>query len=263
MKLSLLDIVQDILSDMDSDEVNSISDTLESAQVANIVKSTYFALMSNRNWPHLKQGISLEASGDMAKPTHMKLGDNVKEISFINYDKVRDGETRKRYEAVKWREPDDFLRHTNNRNSTQSNIQTVVDYSGIDLLVRNDTAPTYYTSFDDVHVVFDSYDSSVDDTLQSSKVQAQAYVAPTWAHADSFIPNLPEEAFTLLLEEAKSRAQLKLRQVQDAKAEQEAGRQNRWLARKAWRVSGGVKYPNYGRGGHKSTNSPYFDKNNK
>jgi len=107
-------------------------------------------------------------------------------------------------------------------------------------------------------VVFDSYDIAVDDTLQESKVQAQGYVFPLWTTSDSFIPDLPEEAFTLLLEEAKSRASLKLKQVQDVKAEQEAGRQNRWLARKDWRVHGGIQYPSYGRNNQKSIKDPTF-----
>jgi hypothetical protein len=251
MKMTLLQIVQDILNDMDSDEVNSIDDTTESVQVAQIVKSTFFALISNRNWPHLRRSISLDSSTELSKPTHMTLGENVKELSFINYNKIGVGETRKRYAPVSWAEPDDFLRHTNQRNSDEANIVVVSDYTGVELLIRNDQAPTYYTSFDDTHVVFDSYDVGVDDILQESKVQAQGYVAPSWSHTDGAIPDLPEEAFTLLLEEAKSRCSMKLRQMADQKAEQEAGRQNRWLSRKAWRVQGGIKYPNYGRGSSK------------
>lgn len=258
MKMSLIELVQDILNDLDSDEVNSINDTQESAQIAQIVKSTYFALISNRNWPHLKKGISLEAPGTTATPTHMKLSDNVKELSFINYNKARDGETRKKYQSVRWVEPDDFLRATNQRNNDEANIDIITDPSGIELLIRNDQAPTYYTSFNDTHVVFDSYDSAVDDTLQESKVQAQGYVNPVWLPEDDFIPDLPEEAFTLLLEEAKSRASLKLKQTQDVKAEQEAGRQNRWLSRKDWRVHGGIQYPDYGRRGGKMHRDPTF-----
>lgn len=71
---------------------------------------------------------------------------------------------------------------------------------------------------------------------------------PTWTHLDDAVPDLPDEAFTLLKEEAKSRAMLRLKQVADQKSEQEARRQNQWLSRKQWRVNGGVKYPNYGLG---------------
>lgn len=49
-KMNLLELVQDILNDLNADNVNSIDDTIESQQVAQIVKSTYFALMHVRNW---------------------------------------------------------------------------------------------------------------------------------------------------------------------------------------------------------------------
>ena len=45
MKFTLLEMVQEILSDMDSDEVDSIEDTVEAEQVATIVRSTYLAMM--------------------------------------------------------------------------------------------------------------------------------------------------------------------------------------------------------------------------
>lgn len=251
MKLTLLEIVQDILNDMDGDEVNSIDDTFESAQVAQIVKSTYFAMISNRNWPHTKQAINIDPSGDAALPTHMVLQQEIKELVFINYNKVKKDETRKLYKSIKWLEPDDFLRVTNRRNNDESNIDVIVDPTGVELLVKNDLAPTYYTSFDDTTLVFDSYDIEVDTTLQSSKIQAQAYVMPSWSQVDDFIPDLPSEAFTALLEESKSKAMFKLKQVSDIKAEQEANRQQRWLSRKAWRAHGGIRYPNYGRNARK------------
>ena len=252
-KMTLLEIVQDILSDMDSDEVNSIDDTMEAQQVAQIVKSTYIAMMSNRNWPHLKKAVQIQASGTTALPTHMTLQDSIKEMVLINYNVVKTGETRRRYQKVRWLEPEEFLRKSNNLNSDAANVDIIQDTTGVELLIRNDVAPQYYTSFNDTTLVFDSYDNTVDSTLQMSKIQAQAYVMPTWTHTDASIPDLPDEAFTALLEEAKSRASMKLKQSIDSKAEQEASRQNRWLSRKAWRAEGGVKFPNYGRGSRKSS----------
>lgn len=259
MKMSLIEMVQDILSDMDSDEVNSFDDTAEAAQVAQIVKSTYFAMMSNRNWPHLRRAIQITPSGDGALPTHMIVQEAIKELCFINYNKVKVGETRKVYQPIKYLYPDDFLRVTNKRNNDNADIDVILDPTGVELLVKNNTAPTYYTSFDDSTLVFDSYDNLVDSTLQESKVQAQAYLMPTWRHVDDAIPNLPDEAFTALLEESKSRAMLKLKQVQDVKAEQEATRQQRWLSRKARKVEGGVRYPDYGRGRNSSRKDSTFN----
>ena len=62
MQKTLLQIVQSILDEMDADNVNSIGDTIESIQVASIVRDCYEELLSNRNWPHMKQLIQLEAS---------------------------------------------------------------------------------------------------------------------------------------------------------------------------------------------------------
>lgn len=257
MKKSLLDITQEILSDMDSDEVNSIDETVEATQVAEIVRSTYFAMISNRNWPHTRRSVNLVASGDASYPTHMRVEEDFKELCFINYDKASHGETRKKFLPIKWVEPDDFLRVTNSRNNDSQNVDIITDYTGVTLMVFNDRHPTYYTSFDDNNLVFDSYDNEVDTTLQSTKTQAMAYVIPKWEQVDDFIPDLPSEAFTALIEEAKSRCMLRLKQVQDIKAEQEANRQQRWLSRKAWTVHGGIRMANYGRR-RRSSSEPTF-----
>lgn len=247
MRQSLLDIVQEILSDMDSDEVNSITDTEEAEQVASIVRSTFRAMMVNRDWPHQRKLVKFIASGNTALPTHMTIESVVKRMISVSYNKAGAGDTSKKYQSVKYLEPDAFLRRQNSLNSDNANVDICIDPTGVELLIRNDIQPQYFTSFDDRVLVFDSYDSSVDDTLQNSKVQAMAYVLPSWTHSDTAIPDLPDEAFPLLIEESKSKCSFKLRQFRDEKSEIEAGRQNRWLSRKARRVNGGIQYPNYGR----------------
>jgi len=261
-KSTLIEIVQDILSDMTDDVVNSIDDTEASIQVAQIVKSTYQAMMSNRNWPHTKQLLHLYASTDSDLPTHMSIEEDIKEMISIFYDKRKQGETRLLYQEVKWKDPDDFLRMINGRNSDSDNTVVVTDPSGVVLLLQNNKSPSYYTSFDDDTLVFDSWDNDVEDTLQTHKTQARAYVTPTFSMVDTYIPDLPEEAFAALIEEAKSRAQLKLHQQQDVKSEQEAGRQQRWLSRKAWRVNGGIRYPDYGRRNRQYYRDPTFKDQN-
>lgn len=245
--MTLLEMTQDIMNDMDSDEVNSIDDTFESQQVAQIIKTCYYELIANRNWPHTKKSLQLESSGDTSYPTHMSISEEVKELCFINYNKAKVDETKKLYKPVRWLEPDDFLRVTNNRNSDSDDVDVIQDYTGVELLVNNDKAPEYYTTFDDKNIVFDSYDSEVDDTLQKSKTQCQAYVIPDWEASDDFIPDMPAEAFPGFLEESKSTAMFKLKQITDQKAEQKASRQQRWLARKDWSINGGIKTPDYGR----------------
>lgn len=247
-KLTLLEIVQDILNDADSDQVNSINGTVESLQVAQIVKTSFFEIIANRNWPHLRRTISLENILDISKPTHLKLPSRIKELNFFNYNKRRDdAPTKSSYDLVQYKEPEDFLVQANRLNSLEDNIVEVIDFGGIKFLVRNDKQPQFYTSFDDEHLVCDSWDLFFENTLQGSQSQALVYQEPEWVHDDSAIPDLPSEAFPALLAEAKSTAFVVLKQQVNSKAEQKADRQQKWLSRKAWRVSGGVKYPDYGR----------------
>lgn len=247
MKQTLLSMTQEILNDMDSDEVNSINDTVESQQVANIIKSCYNEMLSNRNWPHLRKLVQFDSLADIGKPNYMKLPSGIKELILFKYNCQTEDKTNILYRDVTYKEPDSFLRFVSQRNSESDNVIAVQDFSGTTLLIQNDKAPQYWTSFDDCHIVTDSYDKSVDDTLKSSKTQCMAYIEPTWVHTDTAVPALPEEAFAALIEEAKSTAFIVLKQMANQKAEQKAGRQNRWLSRKAWKAHGGIDYPNYGR----------------
>lgn len=250
-KKSLLKIVQDILNDLDSDEVNSINDTVESMQVAQIVQSCYEELSTNRNWPHQKRIMQLEASGTLSRPNYLKIPPEVKELLQFKYEKSKVDEDKLQYLDVKFLYPDEFLQLTCSRDSSADNVQTVLDTSGVSLLIFNDKAPEYWTTFDDEWLVCDSYDLEVDSTLQKSKTQIVCYKELDFSLVDDFIPEMPSEAFPLLVEEAKSTAFLVLKQMANQKAEQKAGRQQRWLSRKAWKAHGGIRYENYGRKGNK------------
>lgn len=247
MKQTLLEIVQDILSDVEGDEVNSISDTEESEQVARHVKAAYRAIVSKSVWPHTRRAVALVPRSDSSFPTHMTVKEELKELISVRYNTAKLGETRKTYKELSYLDPDKFLVKLNARDNDSATVDVVIDDSGIELLINNNKAPQYYTSFDDVSVIFDSYDSAVDSTLQASKLQAQGYIIPEFTISDDFIPDLPVDAFSLLYEESVSRVQLKMRQFQDQKAEAESQKQSRWQSRKSWVVAGGINYPNYGR----------------
>lgn len=248
-KLTLLDMVQDILNDTDSDLVNSINDTVESLQAAQIVKTSYFELMASRNWPHLRASMQLDSVSDTNRPTHLKLPVGVKELIFFNYNKPSlDNPGKPRFDKVNYLDPEAFLAKTNKRNLQESNIIPVVDFGGGPILIRIDKQPSYYTSFDDEYLVTDSFESSAGGTLSGSNTQCLAYLEPIWTVSDTFVPDLPADAFPSLLAEAKSTAFMVLKQVPNQKAEQKARRQQRWLARNARKIAGGIRYENYGRG---------------
>lgn len=245
--MTLIDIVQDILSDLDSDEVNSISDTVESLQIAQIVKTTYFNIIDGKDWPHLYRFFQIEASGTIANPTQMKLPDNVIDVNYIKYNTRRVGDTFDRVVEMKYKTPEEFMKLVDGRHSDSSNIQNTVDVTGVHINVINDAPPTFYTSFDNEHIIFDAFDSAVDDTLQESKTQAYGKVYPTWTMADAFIPDLPVQAFSYLLNEAKATSFIVAKQSPNPKAEQHSITQRRRMSQEAWKVKNGVTLPNYGR----------------
>lgn len=254
-KKTLLELTQDILSDMDSDEVNSISDTIESTQVAQIIRATYEAMMSNRNWSHQRRLLTLVPFADPALPTHVTVQETIKEMISVAYNCSKANDTRRFYQPVYWVEPDDFLRISWSRNTHDANVDVVYDSPDMELLILNNQQPRYFTSFNDNVLIFDAYDATIDDNIVASKIQAMAYIMPDWIHEDDHIPDIPIDAFSALLEEAKSRCFVKLKQQSDVTAATEARRQQAWLSRKEWRVAGGVKYPDYGRGNGNSGKS--------
>jgi len=247
-KLSLIEIVNDISNDLDTEPFNSIDDTVESVQIAQIVKTSYFEIMARSNWPHLKRTVQLDNVSDTEKPTHLKLPELTKEVVSFSYNKLReDSLTRDRFSCLEYLPASDFIKKMNERNLDNENVIKTFDFGGAPFYILNNKAPSCFTSFDDEYIVLDSYNSVIEDTVQGSNTQAIIYFEPSWTHEDSAIPDIPSEAFPLLIEEAKSTAFIVLKQSPNAKSEQKARRQKVWLSRKSWRAEGGVQYPNYGR----------------
>lgn len=247
MKKTLLEIVQDILFDMNSDQVNSIHDTIEATQVANICRSTYEVLITGQEWPHTMRLFKLASSTDNTKPTHTFIEDKVARIDWVKYD-IRENLTDPiRYRDIEWMEPQEFLAYVMQRDPSKDNVQTVIDYNGTPLLILTDAAPTYYTSFDDQYFVFDSFDMAVDDTIQHSKTQAYGKILPEFDLADSFVPDFPAKHFPSYIAECKSTAFLRIKEVADVKSEAHAKTTRSYLHREKRRGTNGIRYPNYGR----------------
>lgn len=85
MRMTLLDYVQNILSSLSSDEVNTISDTTEAQQVAEIVRTTYFNIIARAGIPTHKQLVQLDPSIDINSPVIMYVPDGIKKIDWLKY----------------------------------------------------------------------------------------------------------------------------------------------------------------------------------
>jgi hypothetical protein len=222
-----LDYVQTILSSLDSDEVNSISDTVESLQVANIVKTVYNDMQSRMELPEHKTLFELNASGDSVLPVIMYRPSDAIGIDWIQYDKMLSTETDPNYQEVQFMPIGQFLVMTNSMNTDETEVLELTLTLGSDNVnfkYRNDRAPSYYTTFNDSTIVFDSFDSGVDTTLQKTKTRCYGKKDQSFQMTDVFTPFLDRDLSTLLLNEAKVLAFAELKQTQHAIAGQWARR---------------------------------------
>ena len=247
-KQTLLEMTQHILSSMDSDSVNAYAETIESEQIAFVIKDAYFNLINNLDIPEHLGIITLTALGDTSKPSHMLIPDGVRAIKDVKYNVIKSGETRVQYSNMIYKDPDEFLNSNLSRNSTDTNVQTV-SITGGKLFIINDKRPETFTSFDDQYLIFDSFDNGIDSTLQQSKFMVRAVKEPVWTMSDSFTPDLDANLFPLLLNEAKSLAFVEVKQTTNPKAEQYAKRQwTRWANDRS-NLDNTMKGPDYGRHG--------------
>lgn len=262
MKLTLLELTQNVLNAIDGEEINAISDTVESLQVSQDIQDVYFDIIGRKDWQFLRKLRTLDNLSDSTKPTHMLLPEKASKIDFLMYNNKKVGSTRNFFRPCVYRYPDEFLLALNNRDNTKSTYDVITDVDGAKLTIRNDAPPRYFTSFDDIHIVFDNYDSAIESTLTSDNTQVSLFMIPDWTVEDSFVPVLPDEMFPLLLAEAKTYCQARKDDVLLQKTEQTATRHQRHLSQTHGVVQKGVRYPNYGRNGPKmggaSTRSSVF-----
>ena len=235
MKYTLLEIVQDILSSTDGDEIDSISDTTESQQVVTIVKTVYDDILSRSDLAVFKTLFNLVASGDSLKPVLMTKPANINDIYWIKYNRVTPTDTSPAWAEICFRPLDEFIHISQAMNTLETNVGsmtlTSVDGFTFSFNYMKDRGPSYYTSFDDNTLIFDAYNNTVDSTLQTTKTIGFGSKVVTFVETDTFVPALQPAQFALLLNEAKSLAWSELKQTPHPKAEQSARRNWRHLAR--------------------------------
>lgn len=243
MRRTLLSMTQSILSDMDSEGVNSISDTVEALQVASVIEDTYYNIISARDIPEHRQLVKLVSLSNNTKPTHFTYPTNIRKLEEIRYNVSLT--TTSDYAIIAYVEPMEFL---NRMQETSSNTVIVSDVvGGTNIYVRNDIQPTYYTSFDDDNIVMNSYNASVESTLKTNKTRAFAYILPTFSQTDSFEPDIDDVMLSYLLAEAKSTCFSLFKSGSDPKVEQAARRLKSYVQNDQFKTKKQNARPNYGR----------------
>lgn len=203
IRKTLLEIVQDTLTLMESEPVNSLSDSIEAEDVASICEATYYDTLVYHEVPDHAGLIKLEALSDNTFPTHFKYPASANRIEKVWYD-VSTDESRE-YSPVYWCDPLEFLQYTDKRSSDFVDVLDKTQQTN--LRIGTDAPPTKYTSFDNKYIVMDSYKSTVDASLRESKVRAYGNKYPDFNRFDdTYYPELPDVLFPYYIAECKSRA---------------------------------------------------------
>jgi hypothetical protein len=273
MEFTVLQVVQNVLSSLNSDEVNSISDTAESMQVAQIAQNVYYNMASRGELTEHSKLIQLTPSTDPVNPVVMQVPNEVVKIEWIKYyspdvddeeeddfehdlnlDIVEDESVSATsspyfYRNVTILPTTEFINRINLLNPQESDV-TTYNFFNFNLRYKNDKKPEFCMSLQNQYIVFDSYDSTVDSTLQAAKTMCWAQTVPDFLLQDSFVPVLDDQQFPLLINETKAWAFYELKQTQHPKAELETRRQ--WSAlQKNKSVTNKPSYfdqlPNFGR----------------
>ena len=247
--MTLLQMTQNILSAMNSDVVDTINATPESTQVAQHIEDVYLKIMTEKHWPHLQVLDQLTGLGDATQATKMQMPSGTSDINWIKYDVRTTAGSPRAMRDIKYLTPYEFVSMVTNRDVSQANVTAFTDSaSTVPLHIYNDVAPTYWTSFDDEFIWFDSYNSALEATLQESKTVIHIIKEPVWTAADTFVPDLPSHMFPALLAQAKSTCFNYVKQAPSALEDRDVKRQRVTLQKKGRREQkGNERTLNYGR----------------
>lgn len=239
-------LVSDILTELKADVVTDLDDTEESTIVTNIILNTFWDMVANRDIPDHVELTRLDALGDSTRPTTLRIPATIKKVDWFKYNKTLT--TTKEYRTVNWEDPLSFIERLNSRDSSASNVVTslTVDNS-VELLVYNDKHPSYWTSFDNKHIICDSYLASLDTTLQNSKTQILAIKVPSITRTWASSLDLEEVYIQFLYNEALSKASLRINETGDQKAEQWARRHRAAVQSSGDRTGRKTKVNDFGR----------------
>ncbi len=222
-KMTLLEMVQNIGSALELDEVNSITDTVESLQIAEVIKETFYEQFNNIIVPEFERLFALESVSSLLSPNYLKIPSDVSKVLWLKYKDFRaDGMQR----DICYIPPEDFLGiQLNYTDASNYGFRTLDPSSGVTYIIRTDAPATHFTMFDDNYIAFDGLDALYETTLVGANSVGFGMKSFEFTLADDFIPPIDGNLFPLLLAESKSVCFINQKQVSSTKEEQRARRQ--------------------------------------
>jgi hypothetical protein len=150
MKLTLLELVQDMLTAIESENVSDVGETEEAGMCVNIANRAFEDMAAKHRWKHMKQYGRLNTTANL---NEMSAPSGTVAIDYANMW----------YEGnpVYYVEPDEFVRMTINREGTNTEIINMIP-------VYNDRNPVYWTSDDDQTIRFDAIPDSTNGLVSTN-----------------------------------------------------------------------------------------------
>ena len=208
LKYNLLELVQRVAEYCCAGTVNSINDTRESQQIANIVKETYYDLIQRNELEVRYSLFRLQNLTDTEKPTYLVMPDRAWTIDLLRYKRKTTGTLK----DLEYKEPLKFIEDSLYLNPQEQYVKQCTDYTEAVFNVRTDREPSCYTILNDKYIVFDSYVASEQHTLVDENFICYGRYFPDFELKDDFIPDLSTQQFSILLSNAKVNADYELKE---------------------------------------------------
>lgn len=246
MRKTHLEIVQNILSALDSDEVNSISDTTESTQVSLLVQQVYYDLATDLDLPEREGVFQLsqeDGASDPDQPILMQVPSTCVRISWLKYNNADpDEDDNADYLPVEYVPFKDFVEMQRGlANGSNTNVAEMTFENSAEeefkIMYRTDKMPQWYSALGNI-IIFDSLDTDIEDTLETGNTLCGGIVYPTYDLADDFEPDLSPTEFSYFINKAKTRAFAEIKQAQNQESASEARRQKIVVQKRKHRIPG-------------------------
>lgn len=207
MSMTLQEMAERVAAFCNASHIDSINDTDEAMRIATIIKETYESMILSQEIQTALELFTLQSVSQESAKTSLILPETALTLDIVKYTNKHG----KLYSPI-YMEPMDFIEHSLERDVTADNVETVVDVnSGVTFNIFNDRDPQYYTIMAGRYVVFDSYNADIENTIQGRHCVAYGHTMPVFELEDTFIPDLQEQQFPVLISRAKVAADMELR----------------------------------------------------
>lgn len=224
MKYTLLGIIQRVASEIKSDEITELDETIEAIDIRNEVQNTFDDLMSTWEWEFLKHHPRKLDAMSPAQKVKLAIPTDVKHIEKLMYNARNSVGGEPVFKNLTYLKPHEFHELVLKR-QLGTNVEEVDVGDGVAIRVYNDQEPSYFTSYDEVTVVFDAYLKAVDASgIDPAKTAVIATLVLSAGSTGDWSPAVPEYIHNLWFQESVARCSSQIRGVENGRFERQARR---------------------------------------